>query len=373
MDLQFSTPITLPNGLVLPNRVTKAAMAENLAKNGLPTPEMQKAYEVWATGGWGMVLTGNVQVDEQHLGGPGDVRLFDDRSDGVMLAAWRDWAAACKGPAEDEGNGRRRPAAVVQINHPGRQSPMGAGKRGLFAKAIAPSPVPLRLGTGLLARMVSALVFGTPREMTVADIEDVVRRFAETARLSAEAGFDGAEIHAAHGYLLAQFLSPKTNLRNDAYGGSAVKRAQILVDVVKAMREATPKGFAIGIKFNSVDHQSESELKDCIEQLKVITDAGVDFLEVSGGTYEDPSVSLPPSSEFASADGPRASFLLSEKMPYLSETPGPYSDPDFFLLARCFSQLKRPRRNHLGPKLGRPSFSNSHRPFARPSPTYLSW
>lgn len=104
---------------------------------------------------------------------------------------------------------------------------------------------------------------------------------------------DDAELSAAHGYLLAQFSSAKTNLRTDAYGGTAKKRAKIIVDVVKAMREATPKGFTIGIKFNSVDHQSESELKDCIEQLREIVDAGIDFLEVSGGSYEDPQVSCP--------------------------------------------------------------------------------
>lgn len=92
--------------------------------------------------------------------------------------------------------------------------------------------------------------------------------------------------------MLAQFLSAKTNLRSDAYGGTARKRAKIIVDVVKAMREATPKGFTIGIKFNSVDHQSKEELEDCIEQLGEIVDAGVDFLEVSGGTYEDPQVSF---------------------------------------------------------------------------------
>lgn len=339
MDLKLATPLTLPNGLVLPNRLTKAAMAENLAKKGLPTPEMRKAYAAWATGGWGMVLTGNVQVDERHLGGPRDVVLLDDRADGEMLAAWRAWAAACKGDGEGEGEGegdgkagggrrrRRRPVAVMQINHPGRQSPRGAGKRGLFAPAMAPSAVPLRLGSGLLARLVSALVFGTPREMTAADIEDVVRRFAETARVAAEAGFDGAEIHAAHGYLLAQFLSPRTNLRTDAYGANPAGRAKILVDVVRAMREATPEGFAIGIKFNSVDHQSESELRDCIEQLRAITEAGVDFLEVSGGTYEDPSVSfVPQSSEstlyFGHMTARVASYPPRMRRRLLSEAPG---------------------------------------------------
>lgn len=285
MSLEIASSLTLPSGLVLPNRLVKAAMAESMAQGGLPGPDMRAAYGHWANGGWGMVLTGNVAIDERHLGQPGDVVLLDDET--KMSQPWKEWAKACKGGEQ----GATAPV-VVQINHPGRQSPAGAGSRGFFAKTLAPSAVPLQLGSGLLGHFVSRMVFGTPKEMTVGDIEDVVRRFAATARISAEAGFDGVEIHAAHGYLLAQFLSPKVNERSDAYGGSPVKRAKIIVDIVEAMRAVTPKGFTIGIKFNSVDHQSESELKDCIEQLKAIVDAGIDFLEVSGGSYENPTVKL---------------------------------------------------------------------------------
>ncbi|KAK8069733.1 hypothetical protein PG994_006349 [Apiospora phragmitis] len=176
--------------------------------------------------------------------------------------------------------GRRHPCSnnpdgatptVVQINHPGRQSPRNAGARGLFAPSIAPSAVPLDFGAGLLDRLIGALVLGTPREMTVEEIRLVVGRFAETAKLAAEAGFAGAEIHAAHGYLLAQFLSEKSNKRTDAYGGSPDARAKIVVEIIKAMRAASPE-----------------ELKACLEQLRLIAKAGVDFVEVSGGTYENP-------------------------------------------------------------------------------------
>lgn len=285
MDLQIAKPITLPSGLTLPNRLAKAAMAEAMCPSGVPTPALNAAYEKWSEGGWGLVMTGNVQVDERWLGQPGDNFLLAD-DEAKMLEAWKPWAHACKNAAGGS-------PTVVQINHPGRQSPAGAGKRGFLTRGLAPSAVPLVLGQGVLARLASAVVFGTPKAMSVAEIEDAVRRFATTARISAEAGFDGVEIHAAHGYLLAQFLSPKTNLRMDAYGGSPVKRAKIVVDVVKAIREATPKGFTIGIKLNSVDHQVEAELKDSIEQLHAIVDAGIDFLEVSGGSYENPSVSMP--------------------------------------------------------------------------------
>ncbi|ROW14970.1 hypothetical protein VPNG_03444 [Cytospora leucostoma] len=283
---QLSKPYTLPSGLVLPNRLANAAMTEQMAgpeTDYQPNEALNRAYATWAEGGWGLVLTGNVQVDSKYLGGPKDTALIDDEA--KMLEAWKAWAKACKGAS----NGN---PTVVQINHPGRQSPFGAGTRGFFEKNLAPSAIPLDLGAGILAKLASAVVFGTPKEMTVADIQDVVARFARTARISAEAGFDGIEIHAAHGYLLAQFLSAKSNTRTDAYGGSPAKRAQIIVEIIKAVRAATPEGFTVGIKQNSVDHQSESDLNECIEQLQAITDAGIDFLEVSGGSYEDPSMFL---------------------------------------------------------------------------------
>jgi 2,4-dienoyl-CoA reductase-like NADH-dependent reductase (Old Yellow Enzyme family) len=136
-------------------------------------------------------------------------------------------------------------------------------------------------------------MFGTPREMTTQDIRELVDGFARTAKLSAEAGFAGAEIHAAHGYLLDQFLSPKVNKRTDDYGvGSATKGAKVVVEIIEAMRAAVPAGFCIGIKLNSVDHQSPEQLAMCIEQLKLITAAGVDFIEISGGTYENPKVRI---------------------------------------------------------------------------------
>ena len=124
----------------------------------LPSKSLIRAYGAWADGGWGMVLTGNVQVDVMHLGSPGDTAVNDRIPPARLLDSWTEWAAVAK---------RRGTPTVVQINHPGRQSPLGAGYRGWFAKSIGPSPVPLRLGSGLLVRALGAIVFGTPREMTV--------------------------------------------------------------------------------------------------------------------------------------------------------------------------------------------------------------
>lgn len=223
-------------------------------------------------------------VDRRHLGSKGDVAYNEAVPYDEQLAAWTRWAEACN---------RNGTPTIVQINHPGRQSTPGAGTRGLFAKTVSSSATPLRPGKGLLPSIIGALMFGTPREMTTQDIRELVDGFARTAKLSAEAGFAGAEIHAAHGYLLDQFLSPKVNKRTDDYGvGSATKGAKVVVEIIEAMRAAVPAGFCIGIKLNSVDHQSPEQLAMCIEQLKLITAAGVDFIEISGGTYENPKVRI---------------------------------------------------------------------------------
>lgn len=226
---------------------------------------------------------GNVQVDSRHLGQPTDV-AFDSSADrNAVLKSWKAWADSCTA------NGT---AAVVQINHPGRQSPAGAGKRSFFSKTLAPSPVPIQLGDGLLPYVIRSFVFGTPKEMTVDDIQTTIKDFADTAKLCAETGFAGVQIHAAHGYLLAQFLSPRTNKRTDAYGGTPQARAKIIVEIVHAIRAVTPSTFCVAIKLNSADHQSPSELQDCLVQLKDIAAAGVDFIEISGGSYENPTVSV---------------------------------------------------------------------------------
>ncbi|KAH6880023.1 NADH:flavin oxidoreductase/NADH oxidase [Thelonectria olida] len=282
--LHLAQPLTLKCGLTLPNRLVKAAMAENMAdKLGLPTKSLISSYGPWADGGWGMIITGNVQVDLRYLGGPLDVAFNDTIGYNKQLEAWKPWAATCL---------RNGTPTIVQVNHPGRQSPVGAGTRGFFEKSIAPSAIPMDFGGGFLACAFSHMIFGTPKEMSTQEIKYAISRFVDTARLSAEAGFSGAELHAAHGYLLAQFLSNKSNKRTDEYGGSPAARTKIVLDIISGIRAVVPKSFCLGIKLNSVDHQSPTEFSDCMEQLKLITAAGVDFVEVSGGTYEKPTMML---------------------------------------------------------------------------------
>jgi 2,4-dienoyl-CoA reductase-like NADH-dependent reductase (Old Yellow Enzyme family) len=258
----LARPLVLPCGQALPNRLAKAALSEQLGTaQGAPRPDLPRLFGRWAAGGAGLVITGNVMVDRRQLGEPRNVVLEDDRD----LDAFRAWAAA-------KGDGR----LWMQLNHPGRQAP-----RIVAPEPLAPSAV----------RLPPSSVFAPPRAMTEAEIEDVVLRFAESARLAQLAGFDGVQIHGAHGYLVSQFLSPRTNLREDAWGGSPERRRRFALAVVEAVRQATGPRFALGIKLNSADFQHGGiEEEETLELLGALEAAGVDLIEVSGGTYERPAM-----------------------------------------------------------------------------------
>ncbi|KAL0465965.1 hypothetical protein QR685DRAFT_451829 [Neurospora intermedia] len=321
-DLKLSQPLTLPNGLTLPNRLIKAAMAEQMGfGNHLPNPDLAAVYATWARGDWGLILTGNVQVDHAHKGDAHDISPnHPGTTPEQTVTAFKAWADAARL------HGESKTPVVVQINHPGRQSPMGAGTRGLLEKAVAPSPVPLVLGEGFVPRLLSKLLFGTPRELTVAEIKDIVQKFAVTARITAEAGFNGVEIHAAHGYLLAQFLSKKTNRRGDEYGGSAENRARIVGEIIKECRrqvaeavgEEEAKKFVVGIKLNSADWQAGRDGKEeetdtaeeVLKQIELFEQWGIDFVEVSGGSYEDPQMANGPKPEKSERTKAREAFFL---------------------------------------------------------------
>ncbi|KAI9779169.1 MAG: hypothetical protein M1839_007704 [Geoglossum umbratile] len=256
-------------------------MAESMAnpdQNSVPTESMMNLYRRWAHGGWGMILTGNVLVDPRYLSTPEDLAIDPSiLTNPHKLMAWKRWAEVTQSHGTP---------ALVQINHPGRQSALGSGKRGFWEKNIAPSAVPLNFGPGYAAWLFRACIFGTPREMTVREVEDVVERFVVAAKVAKEAGFRGVEIHAAHGYLLGK---GPTNHRNDLYGGTPTARAFIIVQIIRQIRSATDPHFAIGIKLNSTDYQDRGAggEGDLQEQVKCIVRAGVDYVQVSGGTYEN--------------------------------------------------------------------------------------
>ncbi|KFX90929.1 hypothetical protein V490_06190 [Pseudogymnoascus sp. VKM F-3557] len=300
----LSQEIVLPCGLSLPNRLCKAAMAENLAPNHIPSDELVKAYEEWSDGDWGMVMTGNIMVSDVHMGNMKDVAISSDASaqaSEALQETWRNWADICQ---------RHGTPTVAQLCHPGRQSPAGAGNRGFFAKTVAPSAVKLNFGSRIIDKLAATLFFGTPREMTVDEISGeggLVDQFVAAAKQCFDAGFKGVQLHAAHGYLLAQFLSPQTNLRTDEFGGSPAKRVEVLLRIIRGVRSATSKYFCICVKMNSVDVGTSASVSDTIEQIKLIDDCGIDFIEISGGTYENATMMTdsPPETD-STPDAPSA-------------------------------------------------------------------
>ncbi|MFZ4120933.1 MAG: NADH:flavin oxidoreductase/NADH oxidase family protein [Caulobacterales bacterium] len=259
------TPVVLANE-TLPNRLGKAAMTEGLADAvGRPTERHQRLYDAWGRGGAGLLITGNVIVDRDHLERPGNV-VIDREPDTFMRAALTAWAQS----ARVQGAG-----LWMQISHAGRQT-----QRLVNETPAAPSAVALAM---------PGKTFGKPRAITEGEIEDLIKRFALAAKTARETGFSGVQIHAAHGYLISQFLSPRSNLRTDSWGGSLTNRARFLRTIVRETRLAVGRDFTVAVKLNSADFQSGGfGPADSLEVLGWLKDDGVDVAEISGGTYEQP-------------------------------------------------------------------------------------
>jgi 2,4-dienoyl-CoA reductase-like NADH-dependent reductase (Old Yellow Enzyme family) len=264
----LSQPLSLPCGAVLPNRLAKAAMTEGLATSqGVATPELERLYGLWSDGGAGLLLSGNIQVDADHLERPGNVVIDREPNDETAAALAR-WAQA----ATRNGN-----HFWAQISHSGRQT-----QKNVNPTPKAPSAVKLDLPGGQ---------FGQPVALTVAEIEDIVRRFGVCAAAAKAAGFTGVQVHAAHGYLLSQFLSPRSNQRNDQYGGSLENRARPLLEAVAAARAAVGPDFPVAVKLNSADFQKGGfAFEDSLQVAAWLEETGVDLIEISGGTYEQPKL-----------------------------------------------------------------------------------
>jgi 2,4-dienoyl-CoA reductase-like NADH-dependent reductase (Old Yellow Enzyme family) len=258
---------TLPNGQTLKNRIVKAAMEENMAAaNRTPSPEMLSLYRRWSKGGTGLLITGNVMVDGRHMTGAGGLVLEDERN----LAEFKEWAKQSKSGGSK---------VWMQISHPGRQAPSN-----LSDQSLAPSAINLDMGK-------YSNMFAPAKAMTEAEIQDVIQRFTKTALLAEKTGFDGVEIHAAHGYLISQFLSPLVNKRNDQWGGNIENRARLLVEVVDAIRGSVSANFSVSVKLNSADFQRGGfEPEDAKQVVKMLEGRGVDLIELSGGSYEAPAM-----------------------------------------------------------------------------------
>jgi len=261
----LNDPLDLPSGVRLRNRIAKAALSEALGdRDNAPDDRIVRLYRRWAQGGYGLLITGNIMVDRTHLGEPGNIVIEDDRALPQLLA----WTKA----AHDGGA-----AIFAQLNHPGRQSNL----LNIGHQPVAPSAVPLSLPGAAV-----------PRALTGPEIEEIIERFATAAVVCEAAGFDGVQLHAAHGYLVTQFLSPLTNLRDDEWGGDPVRRMRFLLEVVRRVRARVSPGFAVAVKLNSADFQRGGFGEDDSRAVvAALAQEAVDLIEVSGGNYESPAMS----------------------------------------------------------------------------------
>jgi 2,4-dienoyl-CoA reductase-like NADH-dependent reductase (Old Yellow Enzyme family) len=285
MSSKAFSPATLPNGTVLKNRIVKAAMEECLANvpeyNG-PSPQLMKLYETWGQGGAGLILSGHIMLDPLCMAAAGDTLLAEDVP--VDAAAWRDWIS------RTQASGAK---FYFQLNHPGRQVRKGSGM-----PAYAPSAIRVDLGK------LASGVFETPVALTEEQILKIIDRFAWAAKKCEEFGAAGVQVHSAHGYLSSQFLSPRTNVRTDRWGGSIENRSRFLLETIKAIRAKVSPSFGVAVKINSSDFQKggfdATDLKYVVGQLNALnvedltttgnSKGGIDFLELSGGSYEIPAM-----------------------------------------------------------------------------------
>ena len=268
MPILIKDPLTLASGLTLPNRLVKAAMTEGLADaHNRATGKHVTLYRTWASGGIGLQLTGNVQISRRHLERPGNVAIEGEQSNEARagLAAYAEAAKS---------NGGK---VIMQLSHAGRQTPKTVNEQ-----PVAPSVVELKMPGG---------VFGMPREIRTDEIMDAIKGFGAAAKVAQDTGFDGVQIHAAHGYLISQFLSPLANRRTDEWGGTLENRARLLVESLKSVKTACGDSFSVSVKLNSTDFQKGGfSHQDCLDVIDMLNEMALDFVEISGGNYEQPQM-----------------------------------------------------------------------------------
>ncbi|KAG0145382.1 hypothetical protein CROQUDRAFT_45856 [Cronartium quercuum f. sp. fusiforme G11] len=274
----LATKQTLPCGLTLPNRLVKAAMEPCLAEKGEPTEKHFKLHSEWSRGGFGLIITENVQVDQRYLGTPHDIIIPKNHHTQEQIPkSWKTWS-----------NSSSNIPTLIQLCHTGLQSCRSLGRK-FWEPSISPISMRLSLGNSLLDKLFSILLFNYSKMMNKEDIKLVINQFRDGALLAYRSGFQGVQLHCSHGYLLAQFMSPRTNQRTDEYGNSPYNRLRILFEIIDSIRESVPTDFCLAIKLNSADFVdgglSEDDALKNVEW--IVEHGGVDLIEISGGTYEN--------------------------------------------------------------------------------------
>ncbi|KNG89829.1 hypothetical protein ANOM_002849 [Aspergillus nomiae NRRL 13137] len=270
-------PLEFPfSGRAARNRFLKGAMSErlsswsedNLSARGIPSQTLVETYSTWGQGEIGLILTGNVMIHPQQLETEGNLIIpADSPFEGERFEQYQKLAAG----ATAKGS-----LIVAQVSHPGRQTPYHL------------QPHPISASEIQLAGEVLGNTYGVPRAANDDDIRQVIEGFAHAAEFLDKAGFDGIQLHAAHGYLLSQFLSETTNKRTDRYGGTLANRMRLILEIRDEIAKRVRPEFIIGVKVNSVEFQPNGfQPEEAQELCRTLEDHRFDFVELSGGTYEN--------------------------------------------------------------------------------------
>lgn len=243
------------NGMVLSNRFVRSATWEGMATaDGAATPKLVETMTALAAGGVGLIISSHAYIRPEGQAGPWQLSIYKDE----LTRGLHEMTSA----VHDSGG-----KIVLQLAHSGNFAPQQL--------------------TGRPPLVVSSMEGKSPsphHEITGQDIRELVNAFAEAARRAKSAGFDGVQIHSAHGYLLSQFLSPAFNKRKDEYGGPIENRARIHVEACRAIRQAVGSNYPILIKLNCSDFvEGGLSLQDSIQAARLLVHAGIDAIELSGG------------------------------------------------------------------------------------------
>jgi 2,4-dienoyl-CoA reductase-like NADH-dependent reductase (Old Yellow Enzyme family) len=243
------------NGMTLPNRFVRSATWEGLAgDDGSCTPPLVDMMKTLAKGGVGLIISSHAYVQKVGQAGTGQLGIHNDD----MIAGLKEMTAAVHNQ-----NGK----IICQLAH-----------AGFFGNAKLSGQTPIAPSA------VEGIAEGMRKEMTTEDIQKVTEAFATAAHRAKIAGFDGVQIHGAHGYLLSEFISPKFNRRTDEYGGSIENRARLPLAVLQAIRETVGADYPVLIKLNCKEFVDDGlQREEFVQVGKMLADAGIDAIEVSGG------------------------------------------------------------------------------------------
>ena len=271
------------NGMELGNRFVRSATWEGMAaEDGVCTPKLINLMADLAEGGVGLIISSHAYIKEDGQAGPWQIGAYkDELIDGLKKMTRAVNEHGCR--------------SVLQISH-----------AGFFANSKLTGQTPLAISA------VEGFSKSPRKVMTEEEIGNIVGAFGQAARRAKEAGFDGVQIHAAHGYLLSQSLSPAFNKREDSYGGTLENRARFLMEVLGEVRSVVGADFPVLVKMNSEDClEGGLVLDDAVQFAVMLEEGGIDAIELSGGTFL--SGNLSPSRSEINSEEKEAYFRKAAK------------------------------------------------------------